>query len=226
MLKLKNISSISCACLAFILLVSACKNGSTTEPKSNPPKTETNSTQTSPTGSNYANKVKVKTSDDKDVVEIKFDGGGAKIEFDGKTVKSESKDADKRKYFGANGSQICEVKLKDADGFKVRTTDGKLLWKVKIDNDKIKISDNEENQNAFELVKKDDGAKIEQNENKLGEVKFYKDRQKVKVKDSADKELFDSNTDKYSVSFGVLVLDKIPVELRYVIMAELLSRNL
>ena len=100
-----------------------------------------------------------------------------------KSFAGETK-GDKRKYTLEGGSQIAEVKAKDADGFKVRTNDGKLLWKVKIAADKIKISDNEENQNAFEIKKKDDGAKIERNETKLGEVKFYKDRQKVKVKDA------------------------------------------
>jgi len=177
------------------------------------------------TNKDYAVKVKIKTPDEKDVVEVKFDGNDTKLEYGGKVLRGAG-DGDKRKYSLEGGSQIAEVKAKDADGFKVRTPDGKLLWKVKIAPDKIKISDNEENQNAYELVKREDGAKIEQNENKLGEVKFYRDRQKIKVKDAADKEVFDGNTDKYSVSYGVLLLDKIPEELRFIIIAELLARNL
>lgn len=214
---IKNKSSISVLGLlllcAFLL---ACGSSST-----QPAKTD------NPNSANiYSTKIKIKTPDDKDVVEIKIGDNDTKLEFANKVVRGEMKDSDKRKYAVEGGSQIAEVKMKDADGFKVRTNDGKLLWKVKISSDKIKISDNEENQNAFELVKRDDGAKVEQNENKFGEVKFYKDRQKVKVKDASDKELFDSNTDRYSVAYGVLLLDKIPEELRYIIIAELLARNL
>ena len=203
----------------------ACRNSDPKPAVNSATPSQSGSPPNTSTSSSYGNKVKIKTPDDKTAVEISFDGGGAKIEFGGKTIRSESKDTEKRKYY--NGSnQVAEVKTKEADGFKVRTTDGKLLWKIKIADGKIKISDNEENQNAYELVKKDDGAKIEQNENKLGEVKFYTDRQKIKVKDASDKELFDGNTDKYSVAYGVLLLDKIPEDQRYIILAELLTRNL
>lgn len=225
MLKNKNLLTSLIVLGVLVLAALACKNSEQKPPVSTPTPGQSSSPTGSASTSSYGNKVKIKTTDDKPVVEISFDASGAKIEFGGKTVRSESKDAEKRKYF--NGStQLAEVKMKDADGFKVRTVDGKLLWKVKIDGGKIKISDNEENQNAYELVKRDDGAKIEQNETKLGEVKFYTDRQKIKVKDASDKELFDGNTDKYSMAYGVLLLDKIPEEQRYIIIAELLARNL
>lgn len=214
MLRNKSLS-IAILIIGLLIFVSfACKNS---QPKV--------SERTPPSSNSFGNRVKIKTPDDKEVVDIKFDGGGAKIEFGGKTIHSEAKNTEKRKYF--NGSnQIAEVKMKDEDGFKVRTNDGKLLWKIKISADKIKISDNEENQNAYELKKRDDGAKIEQNETKLGEVKFYTDRQKIKVKDATEKELFDGNTDKYSIAYGVLLLDKIPEEQRYIIIAELLLRGI
>ena len=208
--------------ILFLLIFStACRQSvSETKAVSNP---QSNS---APANKDYAVKVKIKTPDEKDVVEIKVDGSNTKLEYNGKVLRGEFKDGEKRKYSIDGGSQIAEVKAKDADGFKLRTIDGKLLWKVKIAADKIKISDNEENQNAYELIRKEDGAKIEQNENKLGEVKFYRDRQKIKVKDAADKEVFDGNTDKYSAAYGMLLLDKIPEEMRYIIIAEILARNL
>jgi hypothetical protein len=215
--------------LLIILLLLAFSNGcrqSVTETKSVSNPLSNTADSAAPTNKDYAVKVKIKTPDEKPVVEVKFDGSDTKLEYGGKILRGEMKDGEKRKYSFEGASQIAEVKAKDADGFKVRTADGKLLWKVKIAADKIKVSDNEENQNAYELVKREDGAKIEQNENKLGEVKFYRDSQKIKVKDAADKEVFDGNTDKYSVSYGVLLLDKIPEDLRYIIIAELLARNL
>ena len=203
--------------LAFIL---ACGSSS---PKNNG-LTPMNSNSTSTVSSQT--KIKIKTTDDRPVVEIKIDGSDTKIEHGNKVIRGEMKDSEKRKYADEVGNQIAEVKAKEADGFKVRTLDGKLLWKIKISADKIKISDNEENKNAFELVKKDDGAKVEQNGNKFGEVKFYRDKQKVKVKDASDKELFDSNTDRYSVAYGVLLVQQIPEDLRYIIITELLARSL
>lgn len=220
MLKNKSLLIYVLVSGLLIFVSIACKNSEQRVSERTPP-----SQPTAGSSNSFGNRVKIKTPDDKEVADINFDGGGAKIEFNGKTIHSESKNTEKRKYF--NGSnQIAEVKMKDEDGFKVRTNDGKLLWKIKIAEDKVKISDNEENQNAYELKKRDDGAKIEQNEAKLGEVKFYTDRQKIKVKDAADKELFDGNTDKYSVAYGVLLLDKIPEDLRFIIIAELLLRGI
>lgn len=214
-------------CFFIVFLIAAfsigCRQSSNEQKTSSTPSSNAPNSQTT---KDYAVKVKIKTPDDKPVVEVKFDGSDTKLEYNGKVLRGDMKDSEKRKYSFEGGNQIAEVKAKDADGFKVRTPDGKLLWKVKITPDKIKISDNEENQNAYELVKKPDGAKVEQNEQKLGEVKFYKDRQKIKVKNAADAEIFDGNTDKYSVGYGVLLLDKIPEEMRYIILAELLARNL
>lgn len=221
MLKNKKLT----ICFSIILLLAflsfACNSGSKQS------ETPNNPTTSKPTTENkaYDTKVKIKTPDDKDVVEVKIDANSTKLEYGGKVVRGETKD-DKRKYSVEGGSQIAEVKIKDADGFKVRTNDGKLLWKIKIADGKVKISDNEENQNAFEIKKKDDGAKIERGETKLGEVKFYTDRQKIKVKDAADKELFDSNTDKYLTAYGVLALNEIPEDFRFIILAELLARNI
>lgn len=222
---LKNKISLICFfTISLLIIFSLACRGNSDEQKIS---TDTPAKSSNPVeNKDYAVKVKIKTPDDKPVVEVKFDGRNTKLEYGGKVLRGEIKDSEKRKYFFETGNQTAEVKAKDADGFKVRTPDGKLLWKVKIKPDKIKISDNEENQNAYELVKRADGAKVEQNGQKLGEVKFYTDRQKIKVKDAADAEVFEGNTDKYSVGYGVLLLDKIPEEMRYIILAELLARNL
>ncbi len=218
--KNRNLTNILPVVLLLVFLSLACSNAGS-EKVEIPDQPAANAPVQSKT---YETKVKVKTPDDKTVVEVKIDSD-PKIEYGGKVVRGAAK-GDKRKYTLEGGGQIAEVKIKDEGGFKVRTNDGKLLWKIKIDADKIKISDNEENQNAFELKKRDDGAKIERAETKLGEVKFYKDRAKIKVKDASDQELFDINSDKYAVAYGVLALSEIPEDLRFIIFAELLARNL
>jgi hypothetical protein len=56
----------------------------------------------------------------------------------------------KRKYALDNGAEVLEVKPGEGE-FKVRKPDGSLLWKVKMDPNKIKVSDNEQNLNPIEL---------------------------------------------------------------------------
>ncbi len=117
-------------------------------------------------------------------------------------LKSKAKNAEKRKYDDASGKVIYEVKYKD-DGFKIRTEGDKLLWKVKISGDKIKISDNEEGKNAYEIKKKDNKFKISQNGKDLQDV-------------------------KKEGSFGnaVIELNKIPLAEREVLIGEMLLKGI
>ena len=184
------------------------------------------------TGSNgAAEEIKIKSSDDRRVVEFKPGGEGLKIEFmvNGQTqvLRGEAGGrSDKRKYAFDGTGIIAEVKP-DAEGFKVRTTEGRLLWKVKTSGDKIKISDNEENTDPFVLERKDDDrVKVLHDETEIGEVKFYPDSRKVKIKDTGEKELYESDTGRYSALYGVLLMTQIPERERYIIMAELLARKL
>ncbi len=133
---------------------------------------------------------------------------------------------EKRKYRrGAGGPAICEVKPGDA-GFKLRTTDGKLLWKVKLAEDKIKVSDNEENANPYSIkTKYPDKAKVvDASEKELAEVRFGPDETKVKGADGAELWVTESPR-RRSASFGVLVLEKVPEEHRAILMAEILARR-
>ncbi len=133
---------------------------------------------------------------------------------------------EKRKYRRASGgSQLFEVKPGD-NGFKLRTSDGKLLWKVKLDTDKIKISDNEENANPWSLkTKYEDKVKVvDASDKEVAEVRFYPD--KTKVKSAAGAELWECTSPRRrSASFGVLALDRIPEEHRAILMAEILARR-
>ena len=133
---------------------------------------------------------------------------------------------DKRKYRRASGGpQLLEVKAGDG-GFKLRTTDGKLLWKVKIAEDKIKVSDNEENANPWSLKTKypDKVKVVDAAEKELAEVRFQPEKTKVKGADGT--ELWESSSSRRrTAAFGVLVLEKIPEEHRAILMAEILARR-
>jgi hypothetical protein len=155
-------------------------------------------------------------------------GSGMKIELGegagARVLRGTMRDNGKRKYEVEGGPLVAEVKS-DADAFKLRTVDGKLLWKVKLDDDKIKISDNEQNENPYVIKMRDDGAKVEENDNAIGEVKFYPDRGRVKVKGADDTELFDGNAARMSVMYAPLLMKRIPDTERSIIMAEIAARG-
>lgn len=86
---------------------------------------------------------------------------------DGTEYTSKMTKADKKKYFDASDNVVYEVKYKE-DGFKLRTASSQLLWKVKLYDDKIKISDNEENLNPYEIKMMEDGeTKLVKNDEKI-----------------------------------------------------------
>ncbi len=207
------------------LLFIAC--GSKDDPKrQEAPPANPGGQSTTEAATEWTEKIKIKSADDKRVLEVKWNAMKVKVEIgeegSPQVLKGESRDNGKRKYGLEGGSPICEVKS-DSNSFKLRSTDGKLLWKVKIDGEKIKISDNEENANPYVLKMKEDKVKIEENDMEIGEVKFYPD--KVKVKNLAGDELFASNTTHRSVAYGLLLMSKIPPTERGVIMAELFTRG-
>ena len=100
-----------------------------------------------------------------------------------------------------------------------------LLWKVKLYEDKIKISDNEENQNPYTIkTGYPDKAKLEAaDDSELGVVRFAE--QRSKVKDAGGDERFVIDGGRRSAAWAVLLLEGIPEEQRGILLAELLARG-
>ena len=153
----------------------------------------------------------VTTPAGKRVVEVAQSGSDLTVTYDGGVLHGRFK-GDKRKY------ESLEVKLGD-DGFKVRTLDAKLLWKVKISADKIKVSNNEENKDPFELKIKDAKVKVyAPGERLLGEVRVRGDH--VEIGDR-----FRAAGTRANAFYGVALLDAVPAPQRAVILAELAVRH-
>lgn len=190
-----------------------------------PPPSQLPTTRAADTGT--TEKFTVKSTDDKRVAAFHI-GSGMKIEIGegagARVLRGTMRDNGKRKYEVEGGPLIAEVKS-DADAFKLRTADGKLLWKVKLADDKIKISDNEENANPYVIKMREGGAKVEENDAAIGEVKFYPDRGKIKVKGADDAELFEGSSPRMSVMYAPLLMKRIPETERAIIMAELAARG-
>lgn len=180
-------------------------------------------------------KVKFKTGDDKiEALVVKDHGDHETIEvnLDGNVfvMKARSNKPGSRKYKEATGAEekllIAEVKTKGST-FKLVDENDRLLWKIKISGGKVKISDNEENNNAFVLKKDGDKVKVKDRaEKEIARVKYYPDNGKLKLKDAADNELYISKEyNKLSGAIGVMALKEIPAKLRAVIASELVKKG-
>jgi hypothetical protein len=155
-----------------------------------------------------ASLIAVTTNDGERVIEVAPSGGDVTVTYDGGVLHGRRK-GEKRKY------ESVEVKYGDDGGFKVRTLDGKLLWKVKVTPEKIKVSDNEENANPFELKIKERKVKVyAPGEKLLGEVRARVDHVEVGEKYRA------AGTNA-AAFYGVALLDAVPARERAVIFAEL-----
>jgi hypothetical protein len=162
-----------------------------------------------------------------DVLTITDSGSTIDIAAGGQKLHGETRDSGKRKYSIDGGSVSYEIKPNDEGGFKLRTADGKLRWKVKVTPEKIKISDNEENNNPFELKVRDgDRVKVvAPGEKELGNVRFDRAASKIEVENAAGQKQFEIATGTPSGAFGVLLLEAIPQQERAILVAEILSRG-
>ncbi|MEO8362369.1 MAG: hypothetical protein ABI672_20245 [Vicinamibacteria bacterium] len=148
------------------------------------------------------------------LVTVAFDANGQKT-----TLVGKMSDPAKRKY--RSGDAVLFETKWDDDGFKLRSPDGALLYKVKLKDDKIKVSDNEENANPFEL-KTRGGDRIKlvaPGDKEIGNVRG------TVVEDGAGKKMFEATGRPGSAGYAVLLLDKIPPAQRYIILAELFMRG-
>ena len=153
-------------------------------------------------------------------VTIAFLENGAEHELYG-----ESRDSGKRKYTLDEGPVLYEIKPGDDQGFKLRNPDGSLRWKVKVYPDKVKISDNEQNERPYELkVREGNRVKVfAPGDRELGNVRYGSE--KIEVETAGGRVIFTLQSAKPAGAYGVLLLDAIPERERYILVAELLSRG-
>lgn len=183
---------------------------------------------TAPAAAASSAPVIVRAADGAEVLSVSIDGASIGISLtegaQKHQLRGEPRDSGKRKYTIDGGAVTYEVKPGEG-GFKLRTADGKLRWKVKIAPEKIKISDNEENNNPFELKVRDgDRTKVvAPGDRELGNVRFA--AAKTEVENAAGITQYRVDDPKPSGAFGVLLLDAIPSTERAILLAEILSRG-
>ena len=134
------------------------------------------------------------------------------------SLHSKMTKSDKRKYFDSNENVLYEVKYKP-EGFKLRTSSSELLWKIKLYENKIKISDNEENNNPFEIkIVNSREAKLVKNNAELARLNYNNNQRLLKLENSSTKILNEQN---YSPTLLIDVISIIPSDQREIIKQEL-----
>jgi hypothetical protein len=163
-----------------------------------------------------------------DKIEISFDDKHVYITAGSFDVTGTSANGSRYYRSGSatsGGEPLWQVKTEPA-GFKILGPAEKLLWKVKWDNDKVKIADNEEMANARSVKVHADHIKAADGKNaELGEVRANKDSGKIKIKDAHRKELYVIEVGKLTAGYGVLLMTDIPEQQRELLAAELFVRG-
>jgi len=229
---LMTLSVVLCMFAAAFLI--GCGETKTPTPSLEAPKIDANqgSANKAEAGDAYTARIKFKAEDGSDAIVIKRYADHDKIEINHEginaVIKARSGAENRWKYKeSADGAeeklQVAEVKLQP-DSFKIVDENEKLLWKVRIKDGKIKISDNEDGNNSWEIKSKSaDKSEIRNaSGEEIGNVKFYADNGKLKVKDAANKEILVSKDLKASAAPGVIMFTHIPLKHRVVIISELL----
>ena len=161
-------------------------------------------------------------------------GDALTVTSDGVALFGAQRSDGKRKYgLAQGGATLLEVKPRADEpgsaaeqGFKLRDADGKLLWKVKIADEKIKIADDEEGAHAFVISAKDPAAAVIAGPDgrPLGRVRLDAATHQAIGEDASGQETFRAPADLPTGVFGVLLVDAISRRDRGVILAELAVR--
>jgi hypothetical protein len=140
------------------------------------------------------------------------------------TYTSKMTKPDKKKYYDANGNVIFEVKYK-LNGFKLRTAGSQLLWKVKLDTDKIKISANEDNLNPYEIkLINSNEAKLVKDDAKLARLVYdaVSNTQTITPVNGTGSETVEGN---YAPSLLIHEISEIPEIQKHILKDELVLKG-
>jgi hypothetical protein len=143
----------------------------------------------------------------------------AEITVEQTVLRVHQRKEDKRKYETPQGI-IAEIKYKD-EGFKLRNPEGQLRWKVKIDSEKIKISDNEENNNPYEIKENDkQKVKVKRNDNEVATAKQHEGG-KISIASANGQTQLQYKDGSLKKSLAVLAIEDLPLTDRVIIFYEL-----
>ncbi|HKS25189.1 MAG TPA: hypothetical protein VJZ76_20505 [Thermoanaerobaculia bacterium] len=130
-----------------------------------------------------------------------------------------------RSYQVDGGSVFMRSRDRDY-GFRLVTPNlDKVQWKVRLYPDKIKIANNDDDRDPLRIrTESPSRATLAgPTEEPLGEIDF--DGKNTVAKDTAGTVRYSRQTGKLEPSYGVFLIDKMPLQEKYITIAELMARN-
>jgi len=201
----------TCFSLLLLFIVVACEN----TPNNNSSNSKSVSASSSNTTSNSKYLYVSNSANIQQAELVLENNGNTKVIIGSETFFGEKK-GDKLKYYDQQNNLSYEIKYKETS-FKLRDHNSQLLWKVKQYDHKIKLSSNEEMNNAIEVKLK--------NDQKIVILRPGQDEQVVRIDAGktplkiGDQFLTTGFENNYHA--GILLLDNLtPVE-KYLLLAEL-----
>ena len=172
-----------------------------------------------------ADKVKVKSASGDLVAKFSRKDGRVRVrDGRGEVVLQGKPRKGGRKYKDGLGRPLFKVK-DTPGGFKLKAVRGGLLWKVRRKDRRIEIANNEEGFQAEVLRHKAaDRWVLERDGETYGKVKRYPDG-RIKVKDAGGRVLYRLRGVSLSPAWGVLLIQGLPREEAYALMAEMWLRG-
>ncbi len=150
------------------------------------------------------------------VASIKIDQEQTVLAFSQEEYFGVSKKAEKRKYYTTEDQMAFAVKYVDGI-FKLRDENDDLLWKVKVYDDYLKISDNEEMDKPFRIAFSDSGKlKVKVNGEEKYVIRFDQSAPRSKAGD------YYLVNFKGSLATGVMLIEDISMKQRLLLAAEVL----
>lgn len=213
-MKLIHTKSILFNGLLILLIISGCGKSPEKEPVSSPETDIVSEIATTAKRQYYIN-----TLNNEKLADISYEANQILVSTANTQFFGVQKREDKRKYYDQNDKMKYAVKYSD-DGFKLRDENEELLWKIKID-DKIKIANNEEMTDAYKISRSDESKiKLKKDEEEVGAIRVSADSPFTTVKDKYSVHNFEN-----SLALGILLIEEIPNEQKFMICAEILKQQ-
>ncbi len=111
---------------------------------------------------------------------------------------------DKAGYRLLMGGKEYQVKEKE-NGYKIYDPSGKMIFKIKEKESKIKVMKSEDDPAPWSIKFKGDHYKIVGGERDLGKIKFYPDKKKIKVKDAKGAEICEAAANRLYAAPAVVL---------------------
>ncbi|MEM8568158.1 MAG: hypothetical protein AAGF85_16975 [Bacteroidota bacterium] len=216
-LKLTKNTLLS-AVVGLSLLLQACGGGSETD-TTEEVVSET-PTPDSPAPSSAPKQFYINTTTNEKLAEISDEGELLVVSLGTSNLFGELKRADKRKYVDQNDQLKYTIKYSDG-GLKLNDGNEELLWKIKLYDDHLKVSNNNEMENSFRIgLSESNKLKVKRDDEEIGALRLRSNDAFIIVKEKYSVRNFGS-----SMALGVLLIDEIPDEQKFMLCAELLKQG-